>query len=150
MFTGQEQAYLEEERSKILARVDGLKHKVSELEQQLQETKQEVNRHTNKAVAGLTHRGGKFTILDLLTLEVCCLQQLLLLNCKLCAPICLQVEMEQALLQAERWAEQEEVEAENQIISQLELRLGQLNKAAQQEKDKASLKLLIHADTAVF
>ncbi|XP_078786619.1 pleckstrin homology-like domain family B member 1 isoform X16 [Oryzias latipes] len=87
MFTGQEQAYLEEERSKILARVDGLKHKVSELEQQLQETKQEV-------------------------------------------------EMEQALLQAERWAEQEEVEAENQIISQLELRLGQLNKAAQQEKDK--------------
>uniref|UniRef100_A0A3P9J5E9 Pleckstrin homology-like domain family B member 1 n=1 Tax=Oryzias latipes TaxID=8090 RepID=A0A3P9J5E9_ORYLA len=42
MFTGQEQAYLEEERSKILARVDGLKHKVSELEQQLQETKQEV------------------------------------------------------------------------------------------------------------
>uniref|UniRef100_A0A8C8A1N4 Pleckstrin homology-like domain, family B, member 1a n=1 Tax=Oryzias sinensis TaxID=183150 RepID=A0A8C8A1N4_9TELE len=87
MFTGQEQAYLEEERSKILARVDGLKHKVSELEQQLQETKQEV-------------------------------------------------EMEQALLQAERWAEQEEVEAENQIISQLELRLGQMNKAAQQEKDK--------------
>ncbi|XP_078786620.1 pleckstrin homology-like domain family B member 1 isoform X17 [Oryzias latipes] len=83
----EEQAYLEEERSKILARVDGLKHKVSELEQQLQETKQEV-------------------------------------------------EMEQALLQAERWAEQEEVEAENQIISQLELRLGQLNKAAQQEKDK--------------
>uniref|UniRef100_A0A8C8A5U5 Pleckstrin homology-like domain family B member 1 n=1 Tax=Oryzias sinensis TaxID=183150 RepID=A0A8C8A5U5_9TELE len=80
-------AYLEEERSKILARVDGLKHKVSELEQQLQETKQEV-------------------------------------------------EMEQALLQAERWAEQEEVEAENQIISQLELRLGQMNKAAQQEKDK--------------
>ncbi|XP_078786617.1 pleckstrin homology-like domain family B member 1 isoform X13 [Oryzias latipes] len=38
----EEQAYLEEERSKILARVDGLKHKVSELEQQLQETKQEV------------------------------------------------------------------------------------------------------------
>ncbi|KAF6728774.1 Pleckstrin homology-like domain family B member 2 [Oryzias melastigma] len=87
MFTGQEQNYLEEERSKILARVDGLKHRVSELEQQLQETKQEV-------------------------------------------------EMEQALLQAERWAEQEEVEAENQILSQLQLRLGQLNKAAQQEKDK--------------
>ncbi|XP_024121615.1 pleckstrin homology-like domain family B member 1 isoform X6 [Oryzias melastigma] len=87
MFTGQEQNYLEEERTKILARVDGLKHRVSELEQQLQETKQEV-------------------------------------------------EMEQALLQAERWAEQEEVEAENQILSQLQLRLGQLNKAAQQEKDK--------------
>uniref|UniRef100_A0AAQ5ZP77 PH domain-containing protein n=1 Tax=Amphiprion ocellaris TaxID=80972 RepID=A0AAQ5ZP77_AMPOC len=39
---GQEQAYLEEERNRILARVDDLKHRVSELEQQLQETKQEV------------------------------------------------------------------------------------------------------------
>uniref|UniRef100_A0A8C8A430 Pleckstrin homology-like domain, family B, member 1a n=1 Tax=Oryzias sinensis TaxID=183150 RepID=A0A8C8A430_9TELE len=91
MFTGQEQAYLEEERSKILARVDGLKHKVSELEQQLQETKQEV-------------------------------------------------EMEQALLQAERWAEQEEVEAENQIISQLELRLGQMNKAQKAEAIESGTK----------
>ncbi|XP_041863755.1 pleckstrin homology-like domain family B member 1 isoform X10 [Melanotaenia boesemani] len=41
-FAGQEQVYLEEERSRILARVDDLKHRVSELEQQLQETKQEV------------------------------------------------------------------------------------------------------------
>lgn len=56
--------------------------------------------------------------------------------------------MEQALLQAERWAEQEEVEAENQILSQLQLRLGQLNKAAQQEKDKVSQ--VIHANVAVF
>ncbi|XP_040907424.1 pleckstrin homology-like domain family B member 1 isoform X7 [Toxotes jaculatrix] len=87
LFTGQEQVYLEEERNKILARVDGLKHRVSELEQQLQETKQEA-------------------------------------------------EMEQALLQAERRAEQEQVEAENEIISQLQLKLSQLDKAIQKEKDK--------------
>ena len=46
--------------------------------------------------------------------------------------------MEQALLQAERRAEQEQVEAENETISQLQLRLSQLNKATQQEKDKVS------------
>ncbi|XP_062414013.1 pleckstrin homology-like domain family B member 1 isoform X8 [Pungitius pungitius] len=39
---GAEQVCLEEERSRILARVDDLKHRVSELELQLQETKQEV------------------------------------------------------------------------------------------------------------
>ncbi|XP_053187966.1 pleckstrin homology-like domain family B member 1 [Scomber japonicus] len=83
----QEQIYLEEERNRILARVDDLKHRVSELEQQLQETKQEV-------------------------------------------------EMEQALLQAERQTEQEQVEAENEIISQLQLKLSQLDKAAQKEKEK--------------
>lgn len=43
MLAGEEQAYLEEERNRILARVDDLKHIVSELERQLQETKQEVN-----------------------------------------------------------------------------------------------------------
>ncbi|XP_049447365.1 pleckstrin homology-like domain family B member 1 isoform X2 [Epinephelus fuscoguttatus] len=42
LLASQEQAYLEEERSRILARVDDLKHRVSELELQLQETKQEV------------------------------------------------------------------------------------------------------------
>uniref|UniRef100_A0A1A7XS08 Pleckstrin homology-like domain family B member 1 n=1 Tax=Iconisemion striatum TaxID=60296 RepID=A0A1A7XS08_9TELE len=47
-----------------------------------------------------------------------------------------EVEMEQALLQAERRAEQEQVEAENQIISQLQLRLSQLDSTAQREKDK--------------
>lgn len=46
--------------------------------------------------------------------------------------------MEQALLHAERRAEQEQVEAENEIISQLQLRLSQLDKATQQEKDKVS------------
>ncbi|XP_047199350.1 pleckstrin homology-like domain family B member 1 isoform X6 [Hippoglossus stenolepis] len=41
MMAGQEPVYVEEERSRILFRVDDLKHRVSELEQQLQETKQE-------------------------------------------------------------------------------------------------------------
>ncbi|KAF7655844.1 hypothetical protein LDENG_00049540 [Lucifuga dentata] len=39
---GQDQVYLEEQRIRILARVDDLKHRVSELELQLQETRQEV------------------------------------------------------------------------------------------------------------
>ncbi len=39
------------------------------------------------------------------------------------------MEMEQALLQAERRAEQEQVEAESEIISQLQLKLIQLDKA---------------------
>ncbi|XP_057676082.1 pleckstrin homology-like domain family B member 1 isoform X7 [Corythoichthys intestinalis] len=39
---GQEHIYLEEERGKMLARVDDLRQRVSELEQQLKETKQEV------------------------------------------------------------------------------------------------------------
>nr|XP_024659700.1 pleckstrin homology-like domain family B member 1 isoform X7 [Maylandia zebra] len=87
LLAGQEEIYLEEERNRILARVDDLKHRVSELEQQLQETKHEV-------------------------------------------------EMEQALLQAEWRTEQEQVEAENEIISQLQLKLNQLDKATQKEKDK--------------
>lgn len=44
--------------------------------------------------------------------------------------------MEQTLLQAERRAEQEQVEAENEIISQLQLKLSQLDKATQKAKDK--------------
>lgn len=48
--------------------------------------------------------------------------------------------MEQALLQAERRAEQEQVEAENEIISQLQLKLSQLEKATQKEKDKVGTK----------
>uniref|UniRef100_A0A096M9U4 Pleckstrin homology like domain family B member 1 n=1 Tax=Poecilia formosa TaxID=48698 RepID=A0A096M9U4_POEFO len=42
LFAGQEQVYLEEERKRVLVRVDDLKYRVGELEQQLQETKQEV------------------------------------------------------------------------------------------------------------
>lgn len=41
LLAGQEQIYLEEERNRILARVDTLKHRVNELERQLEETKQE-------------------------------------------------------------------------------------------------------------
>lgn len=48
----------------------------------------------------------------------------------------LQVEMEQALLQAEKRAEQEQVEAENEIMAQLQLKLSQLDKTTQKEKDK--------------
>ncbi|KAM7397872.1 hypothetical protein PAMA_005959 [Pampus argenteus] len=51
-----------------------------------------------------------------------------------------EVEMEQALLQAERQAEQGQVEAENEIISQLQLKLSQLDKATQKEKDKVGTK----------
>ncbi|KAK7925531.1 hypothetical protein WMY93_007841 [Mugilogobius chulae] len=87
LLAGQEKKYLENERSKILARVDELKQKVNELEQQLTETKHEV-------------------------------------------------EMEQALLQAERQAEQEQVEAEHKVIAQLQLKLCQLDKTTQKEKDK--------------
>lgn len=43
MLTSEEKLYLEEERSRIIARVDDLKRRVSELERQLQETRQEVS-----------------------------------------------------------------------------------------------------------
>uniref|UniRef100_A0A3B5K8B5 Pleckstrin homology-like domain family B member 1 n=1 Tax=Takifugu rubripes TaxID=31033 RepID=A0A3B5K8B5_TAKRU len=74
-------------RTRIIARVDDLKRRVSELERQLQETRQEA-------------------------------------------------EMEQALLQAEKQAEQEQVEAESDTISQLQLKLSQLDTATQKEKQK--------------
>lgn len=51
VLAGEEQTYLEEERNRILARVDDLKHRVCELERQLQETKQEVDTHIHT----LTH-----------------------------------------------------------------------------------------------
>ncbi|XP_072302408.1 pleckstrin homology-like domain family B member 1 isoform X8 [Eucyclogobius newberryi] len=92
LLAGQEKKYLENERSRILARVDELKLIVSELEQQLTETKHEV-------------------------------------------------EMEQALLQAERQAEQEQVEAEHKVIAHLQLKLSQLDKTTQNEKDKGRAKV---------
>ena len=51
-----EQVYLEEERGRVLARVDELKHRVTELEQQLQESRQEVRspRNTSRLRAPLT------------------------------------------------------------------------------------------------
>lgn len=50
--------------------------------------------------------------------------------------VCLQAEMEQALLQAEKQAEREQAEAENDTISQLQLQLGQLDTSTQKEKEK--------------
>lgn len=43
MLTSEEKVYLEEERSRIIVRVDDLKRRVGELERQLQETRQEVS-----------------------------------------------------------------------------------------------------------
>ncbi|KAJ8368237.1 hypothetical protein SKAU_G00082650 [Synaphobranchus kaupii] len=83
----QELAYLEEERVRVLTRVDELKTRITELEQQLQESKQEA-------------------------------------------------EMERALLQGERQAELDQVEAETEIISQLQRKLSELESTIQREKDK--------------
>ncbi|XP_036415998.1 pleckstrin homology-like domain family B member 1 isoform X15 [Colossoma macropomum] len=82
-----ELGYLEEERVRVLARVDELKARVTELEQQLQESKQEA-------------------------------------------------EMERALLQGEKQAELEQIEAETEIINQLQHKLNELENAIQREKDK--------------
>ncbi|XP_077396688.1 pleckstrin homology-like domain family B member 1 isoform X3 [Festucalex cinctus] len=84
---GTELGYLEEERVRVLARLDDLKTRLTELEQQYQESKQEA-------------------------------------------------EMERALLQGERQAELEQIEAETDIISQLQRKLDELEIAIQQEKDK--------------
>lgn len=43
MLAREEKVCLEEERSRIIARVDDLKRRFSELERQLQETRQEVS-----------------------------------------------------------------------------------------------------------
>ncbi|KAJ7996183.1 hypothetical protein DPEC_G00234410 [Dallia pectoralis] len=83
----QEKQYLEEERTRVLSRVDEMKHRVSELEQQLQESRQEA-------------------------------------------------EMERALLHGERQAELEQVEAEMEILSHLQSKLSQLDRAMRWEKDK--------------
>ncbi|XP_077064872.1 pleckstrin homology-like domain family B member 1 isoform X32 [Siphateles boraxobius] len=83
-----ELGYLEEERVRVLAKVDELKGRITELEQQLQESKQEA-------------------------------------------------EMERALLQGERQAELEQIEAETEIINQLQRKLSELENTTQREKDKA-------------
>ncbi|XP_061537048.1 pleckstrin homology-like domain family B member 1 isoform X9 [Phycodurus eques] len=82
-----ELGYLEEERVRVLSRLDELKTRLMELEQQYQESKQEA-------------------------------------------------EMECALLQGERQAELDQIEAEMDIISQLQHRLDELESAIQREKDK--------------
>ncbi|KAM9733460.1 pleckstrin homology-like domain family B member 1 isoform 4-T4 [Menidia menidia] len=84
-----ELAYLEDERVRVLARIDELKNRLTELEQQLQESKQEA-------------------------------------------------EMERALLQGERQAELDQIEAEKDIIAQLQRKLDELESAIQREKDKES------------
>lgn len=47
-----------------------------------------------------------------------------------------QAEMERALLQGERQAELEQIEAETDVITQLQHKLDELESAIQREKDK--------------
>ncbi|XP_072548316.1 pleckstrin homology-like domain family B member 1 isoform X6 [Salminus brasiliensis] len=94
-----ELGYLEEERVRVLTRVDELKARVTELEQQLQESKQEA-------------------------------------------------EMERALLQGEKQAELEQIEAETEIVNQLQHKLNELESAIQREKDKEAETL--EAETKQF
>uniref|UniRef100_A0A3Q2SV15 Pleckstrin homology-like domain family B member 1 n=1 Tax=Fundulus heteroclitus TaxID=8078 RepID=A0A3Q2SV15_FUNHE len=82
-----ELTYLEDERVRVLARVDELKTRLTELEQQLQESEQEA-------------------------------------------------EMERALLQGETQAELEHMEAETDVVSQLQHKLEEMESAIQREKDK--------------
>ncbi|MEQ2202781.1 hypothetical protein XENOCAPTIV_015623, partial [Xenoophorus captivus] len=82
-----ELAYLEDERVRVLARIDELKTRLTELEQQLQESEQEA-------------------------------------------------EMERALLQGETQAELNQIEAETDVVSQLQRKLEELESAIQREKDK--------------
>ncbi|XP_072310504.1 pleckstrin homology-like domain family B member 1 isoform X8 [Eucyclogobius newberryi] len=87
-----ELGYLEEERVRVLSRIDELKTRMTELEQQLQESKQEA-------------------------------------------------EMERALLQGERQAELDQIEAEADIIIQLQNKLDELESAIQREKNKERAKV---------
>lgn len=50
-----------------------------------------------------------------------------------------QAEMERALLQGERRAELDQVEAELEIINQLQLKLNEVENATQREKEKVSI-----------
>ncbi|XP_056601609.1 pleckstrin homology-like domain family B member 1 isoform X11 [Triplophysa dalaica] len=93
----QERVYLEEERLRVLARVDELKTRVTDLEQQIQESRQEA-------------------------------------------------EMERALLQGERRAELDQVEAELEIINQLQLKLNEVENETQREKEKERAKVSAERD----
>ncbi|XP_051970237.1 pleckstrin homology-like domain family B member 1 isoform X8 [Xyrauchen texanus] len=93
----QERVYLEEERLRVLARVDELKARVTELEQQIQGSRQEA-------------------------------------------------EMERALLQGERRAELDQVEAELEIISQLQLKLNEMENTTHMDKEKERAKVSAERD----
>ncbi|XP_076867938.1 pleckstrin homology-like domain family B member 1 isoform X14 [Brachyhypopomus gauderio] len=93
----QEAAYLLEERLRVLAHVDELKARVTELEQQLQDARQEA-------------------------------------------------EMERALLHGERRAELDQVEAELEIINQLHVKLSDVEKTIQREKDKGRANISAERD----
>ncbi|XP_015250547.1 PREDICTED: pleckstrin homology-like domain family B member 1 isoform X3 [Cyprinodon variegatus] len=82
-----ELTYLEDERVRVLARIDELKARLTELEQQLQESEQEA-------------------------------------------------EMERALLQGETRAELDQIEAETDVVSQLQHRLEELESAIRREKEQ--------------
>nr|XP_061792539.1 pleckstrin homology-like domain family B member 1 isoform X1 [Nerophis lumbriciformis] len=84
--------HLEEERVRVLSRIDEVQSQLMELDQQLQESKQEA-------------------------------------------------EMERALLQGERRAEVEQIEAESDIINQLQHKLVQLETAIQHERHKERCKV---------
>ncbi|XP_052448833.1 pleckstrin homology-like domain family B member 1 isoform X7 [Carassius gibelio] len=93
----QERANLEEERIRVMARVDELKTRVTDLEEQIQESRQEA-------------------------------------------------EMERALLQGERKAELDQVEAELAIINQLQLKLNEVENSTQREKEKERAKVSAERD----
>lgn len=57
----QERAYLEEERLRVMARVDELKTRVTDLEQQIQESRQEVRlNHNHKRCLQSAHNFFQF------------------------------------------------------------------------------------------
>lgn len=114
-----ELAYLEDERLRALARIDELKSRLTELEQQLQESKQEVG---GGAPTRQTHRARRR-----------------LLGIKAQLVFLLQADMERALLQGERQAEVDQLESETDVIAQLQRRLDELESAIQREKDKVGL-----------
>ena len=113
--------HLEDERVCVLARIDELKARLVELEQQLQESKQEVG-----GAPGAQPGPGLALSRPLFLL---------------------QAEMERALLQGERQAELEQLESETDAIAQLQRKLDELEEAVQREKDKVGWETHTHTHT---
>lgn len=63
--------------------------------------------------------------------------------CDFAGPL-FQAEMERALLQGERQAELDQIEAETDIITQLQHKLDELESAIQREKDKVRRAVCSH------